>query len=123
MSNIVQVPIAAHKFRKTNSITIHKGGRYYDEYTCELCQLEGKRFGFNEYVECKESRPCNMPTSEKVKVTNDYPCQNFGFNRETIYDVVECPQEYLDRFANDVWIYSTERGEPVRLLPGEFEFV
>jgi hypothetical protein len=60
---------------------------------------------------------------KKVVIKTDNPEWNFGLKKGCVCDCVECPPEHGRRYANDVWVYSKERGEPVRLLAGEYEFV
>lgn len=40
----------SHSWYKSKPVTINKGGRIYDEYTCSTCKAKGKRFNLNDYV-------------------------------------------------------------------------
>lgn len=35
------------------------------------------------------------------------------------HNVVECPDHCADQFTNSIWVYSTMRDDPVRLLDYE----
>jgi len=40
-------PMIEHVWRKTNNITIQKGGRLFDTYQCMHCNITAKRFGLS----------------------------------------------------------------------------
>lgn len=40
------VPDTAHRWVKSNLVTINKGGRMYDTALCERCGATSKRYGF-----------------------------------------------------------------------------
>ena len=113
-----------HDFRKTNIITITgKKIAPYDNYRCQKCGCEGKRYGLSEELEItkKGSGKCvSDTTGQKIRITGDYALIAFGWDKDTDYEVVKSP---LKEYKNDVWVYSELRKEPVRLLSKEYIFI
>lgn len=54
IDKIVVTPLLKHKWRKTNLITIQKGGRMYDECKCEVCGITGRRYGLGDVTPDKK---------------------------------------------------------------------
>lgn len=46
--------------------------------------------------------------------------RDFGLEKDTVHKVVPCPKEYAELYEDDVWVYSAERKEPVRLMGREY---
>lgn len=46
--------------------------------------------------------------------------RDFGLEKDTVHKVVPCPKEYAELYEDDVWVYSAERKEPVRLMSCEY---
>lgn len=55
---------------------------------------------------------------KKVILTRGIHTAGGSFDKGTILEVVECPEEYKDKFNYDVWVQGTT--EPIRLLPYEY---
>ena len=47
-------------------------------------------------------------------------CKSFGLDNLSVHDKVPCPEEFIDKYSDDVWVFSQIRQEPVRLLRGEY---
>lgn len=129
---MVNVPIDSHDFVKKNLYTLFKGKRPYDVYKCKCCGLEGRRYGISEDVTVKRDKILcayakglrdKAKICQQVIVTDEYPCNAFGLMPGIEYDRVPCPKDQMDKFSEDVWVFSETRGEPVRLLSGEFKIV
>jgi len=116
----MKVNISSHKFIKTNHITIVRGKKVYDKVKCSNCGLEGIRYGLSNEIHVKYDKHCSTPRIEQIIVISDYVCASFGFEKGKVYNRVECPAEYMDRYSKSMWIYSNERKEPVRILPDEY---
>lgn len=116
----MEIHIATHNFVKQNAITIIRGKKVYDKVKCTICGLEGIRYGLSDLIVVKHDKKCVKKLGKKVKINNQYVCDNFGFEMGKIYDRVDCPDEQKDKYSDDFWVYSCERKEPVRLLAGEF---
>ena len=59
----------------------------------------------------------------KIKITT---CKGFGpafgnLKPDTIHDVIKCPDLYNGRYKDDIWVWGV--GEPVRLIPNEYNIV
>jgi hypothetical protein len=114
-----------HDMVKQNLVTTKQG----DSYRCLVCGVEGWRQNVSPIITITEAAflvaekctflsskpPKELPAEVKVRV--DMP--NFGIEAG-IHKVVPCPDEYKNRYADDVWVWSEGRKEPVRLLPGEY---
>ena len=129
---MINVPIDSHDFEKVSLFTMYKGRRAYDVYKCKCCGLQGRRYGVAEEITVKRDKILcayakglrdKVKKCEQVIITDDYPCNSFGFIKGIKYDRVPCPEDQREKFADDVWVFSDERGEPVRLLNGEFSVV
>lgn len=118
------VSLNDHDFDKSNLVTLRDRNGSYDEYKCTHCGLIGKRYGIgSDVVVCSTENECTRPKPKLLQVycISGYVIQNFGLIADNIYDVVACPQEYEDKYKEDVWVYSKARRQPVRLLPGEYK--
>ena len=126
------ISILSHDFEKQNNITIRRGNQLYDIYRCRCCGLTGKRMGLageisvsGNKVSCRRYKSFVQKNkeAEKVKITHPYPCDQFGFELYKVYDRIPCPENMRDKYADDVWVFSENRKEPVRLLEGEFRLL
>jgi len=117
------VNMKEHDFKKQNLFTQKKG----DFYKCAICGCEGWRQTVGGYItvteaEFKKAASCTFePPREEIKRPKKVLLEtmlNIGIT-EGIHDVVECPDEYKDRFENDIWVYSAIRKEAVRILTNE----
>lgn len=117
------IELLDHDFHKVNLISL-KGGK--DKYRCNVCGCEGMRPAFSDFVMVsnkmfKKSCGCSYvrPVTDrpkKVFVIDDMPyC---GLTKGE-YNVVDAPELYV-KFKQDVWVFSTERNEPIRLLTKEY---
>ncbi len=118
-----------HNFNKTNLVTVKGGG---DNYACK-CGLKGYRPPFQDSIlvvgKAKLiNEPCPFSEAQPVKeLPKKVRITNFGGHSSTFanltngseHDIVECPKEYKNKYANDVWVMGI--GEPVRLLGNEYE--
>ena len=127
--DIVSLKDPDHEFSKVNLITQQNTKGSFDEYKCKYCGLTGKRYGVgSEILQVKKAKVCTHkaeipePTKQenlgKAKIIHNHPSM-FGFENGKTYDRVPCPDEYMDKYSNDIWIYSEERKEPIRLLGHE----
>ncbi len=109
-----------HEFEKTNLVTI-KGacGRLFDTYTCKHCGHTGQRFGINKYITAKEKQ-CTHKLEYTLQIVSNY-LEQFGLKVGCEYETVPSPEKY--KHFDGVWVFSQERGEPVRILEGEFEII
>jgi len=119
----MKIGITTHEFEKQNLVTVFRGKKVYDRVKCRLCGLEGIRYGLESFVSVKYDKRCKKGVGERVQITSQYVCQQFGFDTGVVYDRCGCPDEYKDRHGRAVWVYSEKRKEPVRLLDGEFVFI
>jgi hypothetical protein len=117
-----QVNITEHNFEKQNLTTIKRGKKLYDKYKCKDCGLEGIRYGLSDLITVKRNKKCIIKKT-KVQIISKYVLVNFGFDSGKTYDIVPCPKEQDEKYKKDVWVYSSERREPVRLLPNEFVYI
>lgn len=115
-----------HRFEKQNLTTLKDKSGYYDIYKCVYCGLEGKRYGVSDAIAARSGKRCEGPQLKpgtKIIVISNYACQAVGLKFGKEYTTVDCPEEHIAKFANDAWVISDRRNEPVRLLPGEFDLV
>jgi hypothetical protein len=122
---MVEIPITSHAFEKVNIVTIVRGGKAYDVYRCRVCGLTGKRYGFSEtLVVKKDIKNCTAHKIErKVRIAPKYGKYlkgSFGLLPDSEYTTVEPPEEYKGKYPGSVWVFSEQRGEPVRLLVNEY---
>jgi hypothetical protein len=126
---MIDIPITSHDFRKVNAATIIRGGRAYDIYRCEVCGLEGKRYGFSDLISVQRDK---LNCSHRKRMMAGKVCINkkcvqhlksqFGLCAGVEYEVVEPPEDYKGKYPESVWVFSKKRGEPVRLLADEFYY-
>jgi hypothetical protein len=55
-----------------------------------------------------------------VRIISPTLCYTFGLEINDIYERCDCPIDYLDKYADDVWIKTTNNLEPIRCLYGEY---
>ena len=118
----MKISIYSHEFIKSSLITIKRGTKNYDKVKCSICGLEGIRYGLSDMVSVKRDKKCIKDTCKQVMIIGDYVCAEFGFKKGEIYNKAMCPKG-KEQYNNDVWVYSEERKEPVRLLPGEYRAI
>lgn len=122
---VVSLNDKSHNFQKTNLVTLRDASGMHDTYECSHCGLSGKRYGMNEFIVVKKiiactNKPTIVPQNNLGKVIMLHPhVTMFGFELEKEYDRVPCPAEYMDKYSDDIWVYSEKRGEPIRLLSHE----
>ena len=119
-----------HRFTKQNLVTVLGKG---DKYKCSVCGAEGWRRGFHGSITVTESQ---YKKSLKCSVPNRLVRTKFQFNSIEvmidkdittmgvvcgIHKTIPCPKEYVEKFVNDIWVYSSGRKGPVRLLPNEYK--
>ena len=121
-----------HDFEKVNLTTLpsRKGG--YDILACKDCGLKGKSYQIGiveidgrikpDKVEFCHKRTVIQRKKAQVKMISKNILQ-FGFIVGEIYTSCDCPDEYKGKFDSEIWVYSEEAGEPVRILSGEYEIV
>jgi len=119
----MKVSIYKHNFVKENMVTIVRGNKAYDRVVCSDCGLRGIRYGLDDTVSVKYDKACRKQLAQRVKITGEYVCHEFGFLMGGEYDRCECPEKDRARHGNAVWVYSKQRREPVRLLFNEYEEV
>ena len=119
-----------HKFEKSNLVTQRgRSGRVFDEYKCAHCGLKGKRYGLNEAITVKKDKTCTNVSAPKekslgqVRISSDIDSRAWGLNPGDVVDRVPCPPADAAKYANDVWVFSPTRQEPVRLFGSEYEQV
>lgn len=126
-----------HKFEKQNLVTlIDRYGFAFDRYQCKYCGLTGRRRGFSAFLEMKEgglSEFCpkappdvsDKYTSKQVIIVSKPFVNNPAFNNILVgshHRIIEPPKDEIPRNGLiGVWVMGV--GEPVRLLPGEFEMI
>lgn len=64
----------------------------------------------------------NKPV-QKIKILSRTLCNTFGVELNKAYERCECPEEYQNRYNNDIWIICQDRERPIRCLPGEYEIL
>lgn len=115
------IEMSRHDFKKQNLVG-DKHGRDYYKYS--FCTCTGYRKGLLPIVQVtvvmsKIAATCtynpNIKRPKKVLVNT---MRYIGII-EGVHDVVECPEEDKGMYDHDVWIYSEQRKEAVRLLPHE----
>ena len=127
MKTTISLENTDHNFDKTNLVTL-KGG--YDTYACK-CGLHGKRYGLSPSLQvngkaeliakCPLAQPKEATTAKRVRISNftGVSSEFKNLTRGSEHDVVECPKEYKNKYANDVWVMGMT--EPVRLLRSEYD--
>lgn len=60
---------------------------------------------------------------KRIKITSETLVYTYGLELNKEYDCQECPDEYKNKYDNDVWVYSIQRDEIVRCLPREYIIV
>lgn len=122
--NMESISMNTHDFHKQNLVT-EKGG--YDMYKCNSCGCEGKRNGLNDTIlvtdamgakaaKCTFKPESIIEKRPKLVLTVRVPVE--GGVDEGLHEVVDCPDEYKDKYLNDVWVLSN-KGVPVRIMPRE----
>lgn len=118
-----------HDFYKSNLVTQRGKSGTFDVFKCSHCGLEGKRYGLTDMLSVRKAKICTKkpvaPQSGKlgqVRITR-VQSAGFGLDNLSVHDRVPCPKEYIDRYADDVWVMSPTRNEPVRLFSSEYEKV
>jgi hypothetical protein len=126
---MIDIPIASHEFRKVNVTTVIRGSKAYDIYRCEVCGLEGKRYGFSDLIRVnRDVVRCKARLAVRALAVRINPLHEahlksqFGLSAKIAYPIVEPLEEYKGKYPESVWVFSEKRGEPVRLLPGEFMY-
>ena len=127
-----------HPFHKINLVTkFDSKRRSYDEYKCEKCGIEGKRFGLSEYITITKNYSDELINNciylPKEKKTDEFlgkliritPCNvnNPQFKNLTpgsIHRIVMPPENYING-DKGVWVMGI--GEPVKVLNQEFNFI
>lgn len=121
-----------HKFRKTNLVTIIKGGKSYDEMKCELCGVVGRRYGIAETVaiDDKKTDYVTCPKAEivayiaqKVEIVQ---CTAVGEQFSNLkpgsqHTTVPAPIGKEHHNHRGVWVQGVD--EPVLLLHGEYKIL
>jgi hypothetical protein len=106
----------------------------YDLYKCKNCGIEGKRYGFSDFlilnencspskIEKCDGRIINIPTfyGRKIQITKCY-AQGKAFENlipDSFHRVISAPSPYKDD-SNGVWVMGV--GEPVKILNQEYVF-
>ena len=125
-----QALLTAHAFTKTNLVTISKEGRMFDEYKCSICNMIGRRYGFDEHATVADKYPdklvynCLGPKTdiwigERIKVIQCTAGSGSFANMipKSIHKIVAPPEGY-NNGDRGVWVQGI--GEPVKLLSNEF---
>jgi len=60
---------------------------------------------------------------EKVVIVDEKNTKQFGFTKNQEVERVECPRHFKPRYTNEMWVFSTQRNEPVRLYIGEYTII
>lgn len=123
---IISLKDPHHKFDKVNLVTQRNKNGYFDEYKCEYCGLKGKRYRIDsEVLQVRKAKVCTHKAEiveqvnlGKALIIHDHPSV-FGFEKGKTYERVPCPVEFLEKYSDDIWIYSEKRKEAVRLLDHE----
>lgn len=58
----IRLDETTHEFDKTNMVSIPGRGTVYDRYRCDLCGLEGNRYGISAAI-CVPNKKKNPPTN------------------------------------------------------------
>lgn len=117
------IPFSKHKFDKVNLVSIERGKwKGGDKYKCSICGMTGHRQAFYDYVtvtEKESKKKCSYTPVEnkRPKQIETIGAPSVGID-PGIYDVVDAPAKYSS-MKNDIWVFSKERNEPVRLLNEE----
>lgn len=125
-----------HVFQETGKLKPGRGhtGMIKRVWTCSKCGLVGVQHGLQRVialqkaytnVSCPEDSSVLLAAMQprgKVKIIHPY-VEQFGFKVGDILDIVSCPSEDSIKYGADVWVFSTERKEPVRLLRGEYSLI
>jgi len=126
MSEYVKIRFEDHDFEKENLVTTSNG---LDWYVCKKCGLKAWRTGLRNYLEaysdpgpckCHETVTGSSTIGKHVIIKSRYAQVQFGFEPDKVYTSCEGTDP---KYANDIWVYSEARKEPVRLLPQEYYFV
>lgn len=120
---MVNVHISLHQFIKTSDKPVlDDKKRWYYAYECTVCGLKGVMLGDSQFIEVDDNKLCAKPKIGKRKIIVN-PCPGiaqFGFKAGDELEVVDCPIEWAHVHKNAVWVYSSLRKEPVRLLINEY---
>lgn len=105
----------SHVWEKQNTITVHSSRGGYDKLRCVACGAIGKRYKLDtvevsdKYEKCPNAK---IPVLIRIRVCTAFGKAFANLGPGTIHAVVSS--------ENGIWVMGAE-GEPVRLLPHEFE--
>lgn len=140
MSTYIYFKQTTHQFGKQNMITIRDRNGYHDKYRCELCGLEGKRFGLDDYVtiagnrkasnDCPNAEPRDEVKAEHPKQIRIRGCGAFGpqfanLTEGSEHKVVATPKTQQGKNENGdrgYWVLGVDN-EKVLVLREELEVV
>jgi len=140
MSNLLEMDSKLfnyHNFEKVNLVGDERGN---DEYRCEDCGLVGIRRNVSPVLALKRPYAKKLKVCDGVKpkfnkksireseesggsvmiIDGGGNLAQFGFSDGETHQTVPCPKNQNPEL-NGVWVYSDKRGEPVRLLLGEYK--
>ena len=131
MTYNIDLSEGGHSWEKQNLVTVSGKRGGYDVLKCKNCGIEGKTSSLStirlkgSYSEAKVYNCPNAPKStvKKIQITN---CTATGkvfanLTPGSIHDVVETPEEYKNSKMAGVWVMGV--GEPVKVLPQEFNII
>lgn len=140
MATYIRFAATTHEFGKQNMVTIRDRAGYHDKYKCELCGLEGKRFGLDDHVtiagnrkasnDCPNAKPeakPKTPSVTRIRITN---CGALGpqfanLTEGSEHKVVATPKTQQGKNENGdrgYWVLGAEN-EKVLVLHGEYKVV
>jgi len=128
-----KAPLDSHTFRKTNLMTINKGGRMFDEYECTTCGMKGRRYGVSNYATVANTYSDNLVNNCRLPKTDNYigrlikiqqcNASNPAFanlTNKSMHRIIKPPEGYANG-GNGVWVQGI--GEPVKVLNNEFIYL
>lgn len=118
-----------HEFEKVNLMTIKSSKGFHDLLVCRNCAMKGRSYSLGEIrisniykkervFNCSKRKPIVLPKRVKITYCNAAGQQFKNLSPGTEHDVINTPvgKEHL---KEGVWVMGV--GEPVRILPDEYE--
>jgi hypothetical protein len=122
---------SGHKWSKVNQVTLKDQKSTYDLMQCDSCQLKGKRrsfteiqipstHGYNKVFNCPASNSADVKRV-RIKKVNGGPGLFDNLTPGSEHDTVPVPEHQKHKNLSGVWVMGV--GEPVRILPTEYEII
>ena len=118
MSKAKQVSLYTHRFEKKNLFTLYDRKGYYDLYVCKDCGLEGKRRGFNEYIEIERTNIMEIQklNTNKTTILIEALIEHENGNKYWESFEVTALEKAKEEIQKEVDIFNRTRGTKRKLI-------